>query len=315
MKLSVIIPAYNVQDYIIKCLDSLHFQQYNDVEYLIIDDGSTDNTAKCISSYLNGIEDSRFKYFYKDNGGLSDARNYGLSKATGDYIWYLDSDDYVPKDNAVIEKLMYKTEIVNPEMLIFNFKYDESWPLRYANHTSDLIGCDHVQKGTAILQRSSFNFSVWHMFFQRNFILQNKITFKKGSTSEDLLYTAECLLKAQRVLIYPLIAYVYVYRSNSLTKSTDCRKVTKRINDVIDSTLTIDLKMKSINLNSSILVSGFIAQSMMAFATGYVSIPRSEMKKFFKGKKLNFKEYLKKIILLYMPQKIRKLLCKKILNV
>lgn len=315
MKLSVIIPAYNVQDYIIKCLDSLRSQNYDDVEFLIIDDGSTDDTARRVKEYLKKINDARFKYFRKQNSGQSEARNYGLAKASGDYIWYVDGDDYVSNNADIIGELISKTEKDNLELLVFNFRHDKSWPAKYANHTPDLKDWDRVEKGTEIFNQQLFNFSVWHMLFKREFLLNNKITFKKGSTAEDLLYTVECLLKANRVLVCSLVGYVYVYRDDSITKSTDIEKVSKRITDVIEATLLVDQEMRNLSLQSDTLVSGFIAQSMTAFATGYVSISRKKMRSFFKGKSLNLKENIKKCILLYMPEKIRKFLCKKILSI
>lgn len=315
MKLSVIIPAYNVQDYIIKCLDSLRVQEYDDAEFLIVDDGSTDDTSKRIMEYLEVKKDSRFKYFYKENGGLSDARNYGIKKASGDYIWYFDSDDYIPDDTRLMEKLINKAEGEKPDLLIFNFKYDKNWPVKYANQVSNLKEWNGMVKGVEILKQRMFNFSVWHTLFNKEFLRKNQITFKKGSTSEDLLYTSECLLKANRVLACSLVGYVYVYRDNSITKSTDAKKVSKRIKDVTEATLLIDQKMRNLNLQSNTLVSGFIAQSMTAFATGYVSISRKKMRSFFKGKSLNLKENIKKCILLYAPEKIRKFLCKKILSI
>lgn len=315
MKLSVIIPAYNVQDYIIKCLDSLRVQEYDDVEFLIVDDGSTDDTARRVKEYLKNIDDVRFKYFHKQNGGQSEARNYGLTRASGDYVWYIDGDDYIPDDADIVKKLINKTEKDSPELLVFNFKHDKSWPPKYANHASELKDWNHVKKGTGIFNQQIFNFSVWHILFRRKFLLNNKITFKKGSTAEDLLYTSECLLKANKVLVCSLVGYVYVYRDNSITKSTNVRKVSRRITDVIETTLLIDQKMRDLSLQSNTLVSGFIAQSMTAFATGYVSISRKKMKVFFKGKSLNLKENIKKCILLYAPEKIRKFLCKKILSI
>lgn len=314
-KLSVIIPVYNIQNYIIKCLDSLHRQNYKNVEFLIIDDGSTDQSSEYIKRYLDNSDDNRFSYFYKTNGGLSDARNYGMLKASGEYIWYFDGDDYMPDDSELIGKLINKAEENKLEMLIFNFQYDENWPMKYANHAFDLKSNNCVQKGTDILNGSVFRHSIWHILFERNFLLKNKITFEKGSTVEDLIYTTECLLQSQRVLIYPLVAYVYAYRSDSITGSTNLQAITKRINDVIDTTVLLDEKLRKKDIQSSELVSGFIAESMMACATGYVSVSIKKMKNFFKGKKLNLKELIKKIILLYTPKRIRRLLCKRILNV
>ena len=93
MRLSIIIPVYNAEKYIKNCLDSLLRQNVGGIEILCIDDGSTDFTAKIIKTY---VEKYPFiKYYYKDNGGQSSARNYGIDKARGCYLWFVDSDDYI----------------------------------------------------------------------------------------------------------------------------------------------------------------------------------------------------------------------------
>ena len=93
MKLiSVIIPIYNTQKYLKKCIDSVESQSYNNIEIILVNDGSTDSSEKIIQPYLQKYEN--IKYYKKENGGLSDARNYGIQKATGDYICFLDSENY-----------------------------------------------------------------------------------------------------------------------------------------------------------------------------------------------------------------------------
>ena len=95
-KVSLIIPVYNVQDYIEKCLDSVVNQTIDDMEIIIVNDGSKDQSKQKIERYLEKYP--KIKYLEKENGGLSDARNYGLKFATGEYVAFLDSDDYVEKN-------------------------------------------------------------------------------------------------------------------------------------------------------------------------------------------------------------------------
>lgn len=92
-KISIIIPVYNTQKYIKKCLDSVINQSYENKEIIVVNDGSTDDSEKIIDEYAKSFENIR--YFYKQNGGLSDARNFGIAKATGDYLCFIDSDDYI----------------------------------------------------------------------------------------------------------------------------------------------------------------------------------------------------------------------------
>ena len=106
-KISVIVPVYNTEKYIKKCLDSIINQTYSNIEIIIINDGSTDNSELIINEYLKEYPD-KIKYYKKENGGLSDARNYGVTKATGDYICFVDSDDYI--DINLFESLKMEVE-------------------------------------------------------------------------------------------------------------------------------------------------------------------------------------------------------------
>ena len=98
MKISIIIPVYNSQQYLKKCLDSIKIQTYKNLEVILVDDGSTDNSLEICKNYAK--KDQRFKVFHKKNGGTSSARNYGLKQVTGDYITFMDNDDYVNNKDA-----------------------------------------------------------------------------------------------------------------------------------------------------------------------------------------------------------------------
>lgn len=314
MKLSVIIAAYNVQDYIIRCLESLANQKMKDVEFLVVDDGSTDQTGKYIQDFISRENDDRFSYLKKENGGQSSARNFGFNVASGEYIWYIDGDDYIENDPNLLEKLYKISNELSVEVLIFNFKYDKSWDIKYAGNIGLSENEGILQNGTFYVKDRTFNYSVWHYFFKREFLLQKDIQFIENSTAEDLNYIAKTLLEAQKVKYVPIVAYDYIYRDNSTTKSKNKDKIIKRINDVISESAKIDSELKNKGIkNGNSLISGYIAQALMACATGYVPVSRKAMRLFFKGKNLSIKEKIKVFILLYLPNSIRKKVCKKII--
>ena len=116
MKFSIIVPVYNVEKYLEKCLKSIQNQTYDNFEVIIVNDGSTDLSKEIINVFE---EDHRFKGFYKENGGLSDARNYGIKYTTGDFLLFIDSDDYIDKN--LLKKLNYIIEKYNPDLIKFNF--------------------------------------------------------------------------------------------------------------------------------------------------------------------------------------------------
>lgn len=116
VKLSVVVPIYNVEDYLAKCLDSIMNQTFSDFECIMVNDGTKDNSDKIALEYQN--KDSRFKLLNKANGGLSDARNAGMEIAKGKYIYFADSDDFLELD--LFEKCIAKLEATDSDMVIFD---------------------------------------------------------------------------------------------------------------------------------------------------------------------------------------------------
>ena len=112
MKFSIVVPVYNVEKYINKALDSILNQTYNNFEVIIVNDGSTDNSQKIIDKYTK--LDKRFKSYKKENGGLSSTRNFGIKYTTGDYLLFIDSDDYIEKD--YLEQANKVTNYTHPDL-------------------------------------------------------------------------------------------------------------------------------------------------------------------------------------------------------
>ena len=122
MKLSVIIPVYNTEKYIEKCLDSIANQTLKDLEIVIVNDGSKDNSENVIKQWVEKNKDINVKYLKKENGGLSDARNFGVENASGEYISFVDSDDYLEKDlYKNLEQYMYQdVDLIKFKMSTYN---------------------------------------------------------------------------------------------------------------------------------------------------------------------------------------------------
>lgn len=130
MEVSVIIPMYNATKFIVSLLNDLKNQKFKDVEFLLINDGSTDSTEEKVNSWLSNNDDSRFKYFYKKNSGVSETRNYGISMSTGKYIIFVDSDDRV-ESNFIAE---YYSRIHSDNLDICFFSVNK------INSSGDVIG-------------------------------------------------------------------------------------------------------------------------------------------------------------------------------
>lgn len=319
MKVSVIVAAYNLENEIEKCLQSLHEQTMAETEFLIIDDGSTDNTATVIKNYLNKVNDARFKYLYKQNGGQSDARNYGLNYATGEYIWFVDGDDTVVGTNS-LQKLYQHAHDNNLDILVFNFKFNNKWNDKYANKVGlPNIDNNKLLTGITIINEKLFNFSVWHMLYQKDFLKTNNFKFKQGSMAEDLLFNMQVFIKAQRTMFTNIIGYCYHYRANSITKTTDKQMKIRRLQDVLTITTMADNLLRKYHISeqsnlANSLVRSYLSSLIEGCVTGYLSVSRQDIKQFMQGKKLGFKEKIKVFVFVYCPRFIQKWFCTKILG-
>jgi len=225
---SIIIPAYNAEKYIKQCIESVLSQTYKNVEIIIVDDGSTDNTPTIIDNYSD--QTHRTKCIHKPNGGSSDARNVGLANAVNDYVIFLDSDDYwnEPKFLENIAKILQQKTY---DCVIFNsIKTNEAatseskprFTLRTANQPNNSI--DFYVK-TGIYQASACDKVV-----KRSVLVKNNITFTKGQLSEDIGWAGSLLKAINTTAIYDRPVYVYRQRNGSISHSIN----NKHISDILD---------------------------------------------------------------------------------
>jgi glycosyltransferase involved in cell wall biosynthesis len=213
-KVSVIVPVYNVEKYLEKCLDSLISQTHKDIEILVVNDGSTDRSEEIIHHYAKKYPD-KIKAFHKENGGLSDARNFGIEIAAGDYIGFVDSDDYVHP--SMFEEMAGLAEKHNAEMVICN--------IRKVNEQGSVI-----QKLTQIPNMPEKidlenNFSVFsdisyfacNKLFKRSLFKEKR--FKKNVHFEDIQLIPQLLLDCTTIAQTQNYHYQYLERTDSITKT------------------------------------------------------------------------------------------------
>ncbi|WEK68514.1 MAG: glycosyltransferase [Candidatus Chryseobacterium colombiense] len=213
-KISIIVPVYNVENYLAKCLDSLVNQTYQNIEILIVDDGSTDDSGKIISDF-SGKFPEKIKSFYKKNGGLSDARNVGIDNATGDYIGFVDSDDYVVE--TMFEEMLDLAEKHSAEMVICNLqKVDES-----GNVVQKLTQIPNMPEKIDL----ETHFSVFSdiSYFACNKLFKKELfetkRFKKGISFEDIQLIPQLLLECKTIAQTQNFHYQYLERQNSISKT------------------------------------------------------------------------------------------------
>lgn len=211
-KVSVIVPVYNVEDYIDKCLNSLVNQTLKDIEIIVVNDGSPDNSQEIVDKYVKKYP-KKVKSFIKKNGGLSDARNYGIKHATGEYIAFLDSDDWVELDayETLYEKASSgKFDIVVCDLL---YVFDNYTKEAFSNVEEDTFGKDSIKSLMINIYPAAWN-KIYH---KRLFDLN--IKFKKGVWYEDVefLYRLIPYINNIGVVKKPLINYLQ--RPGAITKT------------------------------------------------------------------------------------------------
>ena len=208
-KISVIIPIYNVEKFLPKCIESIISQSYKNLEILLVDDGSTDNCNKICKQYAK--KDNRIKLFKKNNGGLSDARNYGIDRATGDYLFFVDSDDYIAPN--CIKELLDSSIAANSEIAttLFVAFHNGETPTSQKGIYKTLGTKDALEN---LLYQKNCTTSAWGKLYKKE--LFNNIRYPKGKICEDLPTTYKLFAKASKISIGTSKLYFYLQRQNSI---------------------------------------------------------------------------------------------------
>ncbi len=231
--ISIVVPIYNVENYLRMCLDSIQNQTYQNFEVLLINDGSPDNSADICREYV--AKDARFRYFEKENGGLSSARNFGIEHSTGAYITFVDSDDWLENDGLYL--LYNALQKENADISIGRYNcYDDS-RCQYLFYDSNPDDSLEVIEGKEIIDREGVeemrngNWTVAYLkLFKRELLLDSP--FPIGKMAEDTYWTWKVLLRASRVVY--LNRCVYWYRVG-LTGTLSNIWSEKRIYDEIEA--------------------------------------------------------------------------------
>lgn len=263
VKISVIVPVYNVEKYIDRCICSILNQSYQEIEVLLIDDGSTDHSGEICEMYAK--RDCRIIVHHKENEGLSEARNVGMRLASGMYIVFIDSDDYIEQD--MLETLYYRMQKDKSDLAICNFSYvnEEGHPEIELN--KDMPIKDEVISGAEAFERLADE-KYWYYVTAVNKLYKkdvfSKLLFPKGKFHEDEYVAHFVLDSCQRVSCIRNALYKYVQREGSITQeSFSVRRLDgvdalcERIKFVLENKKNGRVAVESLAKAESILLEGY----------------------------------------------------------
>lgn len=208
MKFSVVVPVYNVEQYLGQCLESLQAQDYTDFEVICVNDGSTDGSRKILTEWAT--HSPQMRIIDRENGGLSAARNTGLKAAKGDYIVFVDSDDWV--EPTMLSRLAAECE--GADMVCFACR-------RTDTNTNDIFlteqsaGWDYYNRHALEARIVPF-VCVWQRCYRREFLTGNSLFFREGILHEDNEFTPRACFRAKSVKVIPDVLYNYRIRPNSI---------------------------------------------------------------------------------------------------
>lgn len=214
--ISVIVPIYNVESYLCRCVDSILAQKYRNLEIILVDDGSPDNCPKICDEYA--VQDTRIKVIHKPNGGLSDARNAGLDVASGDWVSFIDSDDWIEPD--MYEILLRNAAKANAEISVggVNDEFVDNDCVTVTKTTCDGTLKEEVLSPTeAMVRYFTTSWSAWDKIYRKE--LFQTIRFPVGEINEDEAIVLNLLESCTAIAYTNQVFYHYIHRSQSITTS------------------------------------------------------------------------------------------------
>ena len=296
--ISIIITAYNAEKTIEKCLNSILDTQYNDYEIILVNDGSTDNTEKIIELFAS----DKIKYYKKENTGVADSRNFGIDKAKGDYITFVDSDDYVSSNyfEGIDKYINEGIDIIKRKGIIVNKNNQE----KIKGDTFDITtGEDAFNK---LCFTDIYLDTLWSYIIKKSLLIDNNLYFEKDRFHEDFGLLPLLILKANKIVSLDNYVYYYVQTDNSIMRENNIDKTIKKAKDALYHYDNILKTIEKYNL------SNFTKENVRIYCTNAILLKVKELKgkeqkwyikelknrKVYKNIKVrNIKQLIKKVFL------------------
>lgn len=303
VKISVIVPIYNVEKQLSRCLESILKQEENDLEIILVNDGSPDNSGEIAKEYATRYPD-KILYFEKENGGLSDARNFGIKHSSGKYLAFVDSDDYItenlfkdlaPYMEADYDMVKFKISVINEDGSVINKNYSPIFENKSGEEAFDILYKSDVMTEVA-----------WGYIYKREFFVNNNFEFAKGLYHEDFGLIPLVLIKASKVASTDVFGYNYVQTKTSITRGNEELRY-RRAEDLLKHYDYMIEKIKKYN------VSKITKQNIKIYYTNCIilelnNLNDEEQRRYIKQirkrkmvnniKARNLKQFIKKLILM-----------------
>lgn len=302
-KFSIIVPVYNVEKYIGKCLDSIMNQTNKDFEVIVVNDGTKDHSMEIVKNY-------DVKVINQKNQGLSAARNRGVKEATGEYLLFIDSDDYIEKD---LLKELAKSLKNNPDIVRFQIQevYEDGKIIKYEENPFEN---KNGEEAFSEITKYHFVENAWAYLYKKTYYEENKFKFKEGTIHEDFGIVPLIIIKANRVNSISYIGYNYLQRTGSIMSQSNYKKIVKKVDDFYNHYLFLIEEINQTELDSVIFKS-FIANSLILKICELKGKDYQEYKKRLKEQKVfnnlltdTTSRKIKKILLTISPKLTRKLI-------
>lgn len=277
MKISFILPVYKVEAYLKECVNSLTCQTYRDFEIILVDDGSPDGCPALCDQLA--LEDNRIKVLHKPNGGLSDARNAGLEIAQGDYVIFVDSDDFWTGKESLQQIMDVVMEHPECDFVSFNCSYYyqnthtyKKW-VAYSEELSSPIDKDTAMR--SLVASGTMPMSACLKVISRKSLLDMRLTFKKGILSEDIPWFIDLLDGCKKCMF--VNHYIYAYRQN--VKGSISSTISERsFNDILN-TIRIELEKmeeRTFSPEAKEYLHSFLAYELCILLSFIISLPKAK---------------------------------------
>ena len=215
--ISIIVPIYNSENYLAQTIESILNQSIDNIEILLVNDGSTDSSLEICNEYAN--KDNRIRVFDKENAGQGEARNYGMKYAKGRYYMFIDADDLYEKDSC--ESMLREIEKYKADFVTGNYQIIDNNGVKWSTPAFDVEKYQEMILDPYDHEKSFWvmNNTVWNKIYRAEFLKKNNITFKVPTPTEDVYFALMCYIKAQKRVYLPKVIYLYRNTPNSTSKN------------------------------------------------------------------------------------------------